>query len=486
MGPPSRVMLQSYEKERMKIDRIMIRYLVGVNKDLVLIGVILLAASGAFAEATGKIVGKVTDAKTGEGLPGANVIVLGKKLGSATDLDGSFVIINVPVGALILQASMIGFKPSKATIVQVVQGQTTVQDFRLEVQTIEIGETRHIIDPKTLDRDPDQVESSQLKGTIVTAHMEEPIRSDKNLLYCSTFQIVWNALEDEFIKEKIRLEGDPPTVQALNKRLSTKDDLSEKCYVAVAGKLTEELLQKINKSLKDKFGDQAPPEVRETINAVLPQIFAYAYLFKNLQFPVPFELCPDSLWFQTDSLERQRVVAFGFNFQTDAKKQQEMKEQIRVLSVDKDDHVIIQLITKSENDELILAMVEPKKTLFETIEAVEKACNKGRANPPQQRVGGLGIPIIDFNVKHSYPEVCGKRFLNEKWKEWWINKATQWIRFRLNERGAYLKSEARLVVIGAPWSVVFNRPFLIYLKQKGARYPYFAMWVGNTELMVKK
>jgi hypothetical protein len=30
---------------------------------------------------------------------------------------------------------------------------------------------------------------------------------------------------------------------------------------------------------------------------------------------------------------------------------------------------------------------------------------------------------------------------------------------------------------------VFDRPFLIYLKKRGATRPYFAMWVDNAELL---
>ena len=56
---------------------------------------LLLLSSGAFAGTTGKIAGKVTDKKTGEPLPGVNIIISGTTMGSATDIKGNYFIINI-------------------------------------------------------------------------------------------------------------------------------------------------------------------------------------------------------------------------------------------------------------------------------------------------------------------------------------------------------------------------------------------------------
>ena len=49
--------------------------------------------------------------------------------------------------------------------------------------------------------EPGQIEPQQLKRTLITPHMEEPIVPGKNLIYCSTFQIAWNELQENLIKE---------------------------------------------------------------------------------------------------------------------------------------------------------------------------------------------------------------------------------------------------------------------------------------------
>lgn len=98
------------------------------SKYLVLIGLIFLA-SWALAEETGKIAGKVTDAKTGERCPFTFVTILGTKIGANADENGNFVLENIPEGSYDLKADMLGYKSIVKTNVRVIQGQTTNQDF---------------------------------------------------------------------------------------------------------------------------------------------------------------------------------------------------------------------------------------------------------------------------------------------------------------------------------------------------------------------
>jgi len=75
--------------------------------------VALLIPAFVFAQSSGKIAGVVKDKSTGEPLPGVNVVIEGTTMGSATDIDGYYVILNVPVGVYTLKASYIGYKDVK-------------------------------------------------------------------------------------------------------------------------------------------------------------------------------------------------------------------------------------------------------------------------------------------------------------------------------------------------------------------------------------
>lgn len=100
---------------------------------------LLLPASMAWAQ-TGRISGAVTDAATGESLPGVNVSVEGTTLGSITDADGFYSIINVRPGTHSVRASFVGFTPAVAQDVSVNIGQTTDLDFALQEETVGLEE----------------------------------------------------------------------------------------------------------------------------------------------------------------------------------------------------------------------------------------------------------------------------------------------------------------------------------------------------------
>ncbi len=76
----------------------------------------LTFSASALAQTTGSIQGRVTDAATGEPLPGTNVMLVGTTSGAMADLDGYYYILNVQPGTYDVRASMVGFST------QVVQG----------------------------------------------------------------------------------------------------------------------------------------------------------------------------------------------------------------------------------------------------------------------------------------------------------------------------------------------------------------------------
>jgi len=55
--------------------------------------------------------------------------------------------------------------------------------------------------------------------------------------------------------------------------------------------------------------------------------------------------------------------------------------------------------------------------------------------------------------------------------------------FKLDEKGAMVKSTSMMAAAAIPKQLIYDRPFLIYLKDKNAKWPYFVMWVDNPELM---
>ncbi len=76
---------------------------------LIVVVTALLTGIAANIESTGSIGGLVKDKSTQEPLPGVNVVIVGTKRGSATNLDGEFLIDNVRIGVHRIKITMIGY-----------------------------------------------------------------------------------------------------------------------------------------------------------------------------------------------------------------------------------------------------------------------------------------------------------------------------------------------------------------------------------------
>ncbi|MFT7553137.1 MAG: hypothetical protein ACI9BV_003469, partial [Rhodothermales bacterium] len=97
----------------------------------VLVLALIVTPALTFAQSSGKVSGVVTDAETGETLPGASVVVVGTQLGTISDVDGNYYIIGVPVGRYDIQASFVGFSTSTVSGVDVSSGYTQEVNFTL-------------------------------------------------------------------------------------------------------------------------------------------------------------------------------------------------------------------------------------------------------------------------------------------------------------------------------------------------------------------
>lgn len=87
---------------------------------------------------SGKITGIVKDSKTSEPIPGVNVSVEGLKLGASSDVDGHYVILNVPPGVYTVTGSFIGYKKFRATDIRVSVDFTTILDVTMEEGSVEL------------------------------------------------------------------------------------------------------------------------------------------------------------------------------------------------------------------------------------------------------------------------------------------------------------------------------------------------------------
>ncbi len=114
---------------------------------------LLLGIGMVYAGTTGKIAGRVIDAETGDPLPGANIVIEGTQMGTASDIDGYYVILNVPPGTYTLKASMLGYQPMVVKNVVVDADRTTEINFSLKQTAIVTEEVVVVAKEPTIKKD---------------------------------------------------------------------------------------------------------------------------------------------------------------------------------------------------------------------------------------------------------------------------------------------------------------------------------------------
>jgi TonB-linked SusC/RagA family outer membrane protein len=100
---------------------------------------ICLPLSDAYAQATGTITGTVVDSADGTPLPGVNVVVQDINAGAATGTKGQYAISDVPVGTHTVVVSFVGYE-RRTVPVEVSEGETTQLDVTLVSSAVGLDE----------------------------------------------------------------------------------------------------------------------------------------------------------------------------------------------------------------------------------------------------------------------------------------------------------------------------------------------------------
>jgi len=333
--------------------------------------------------------------------------------------------------------------------------------------------------------------SEDLKQTVIVPTLDTPIPENKNVIWCASFQIAWNEMRDEIVKEPIRIQNAEEIAQRLNNAKTTKDDLVPGSYYAKVGAVADGIIEQIQQEMANRFPDVPTPEIEASAEAFV----AYAYLAANVKFTIPFfENTEEFLFGKTP------VSSFGIR-EKDTDAYNTLRSQVQILyrSADDDDYqswyereFVIDPCKDSSPNQLILARVKPKQTLAETLadmEAKIAGWNGTHDEHEFESVDVLLVPNVFYRINHHFTGLEGtdKIILNEGCPipGYWVRETSQMTDFKLDRSGAELKTEAVIVCENGARYFVFNRPFLIIMKKRGADRPFFVMWVDNAELLCK-
>ena len=120
----------------------------------------------------GNLRGVISDSLSNKPLVGANVFLLGTALGSATDLEGQYLITNIPEGNYTLKISYIGYKPKQVDIT-IVNNRSTQLDIVLVPDVLE-GE--EVVVTGQASGQMSAINQQRASNTIINVVSEEKIQ----------------------------------------------------------------------------------------------------------------------------------------------------------------------------------------------------------------------------------------------------------------------------------------------------------------------
>lgn len=336
--------------------------------------------------------------------------------------------------------------------------------------------------------------SDQLQTTVVVPTLDTPIPDGKSAVWCSSFQLAWNRLKDDVAQGPIQLTNAQAVADRLNAASQTAHDLQPDSVYAAAGLVKDNIVERIQSEMSRKF----PRVPRPQLEAPLGGAVAYSYLAAATKFDIPFFENDKVLPFK-DSAGRQTAVgSFGIR-ESDDYAYQQLRAQVRALYYRLNDkfaegeipEFIVDPCQTSQPYQLILARVDRKAHLADTLADVENKLANVNSGSIRTALGPrdtLLIPNMAWKFNHRFKELEGKdkQFQNPTLPGLHLDTALQTIQFRLDRSGAELSSEAKILVKPSARYFEFDRPFLIVMKQRDRKQPFFVMWVDNAELLQKR
>jgi len=117
-------------------------------------------------------------------------------------------------------------------------------------------------------------------------------------VWCATFQLVWNDMQNEVIKQPIVFDPQLEIVENLNEQSFTEDDISDEYYYKIYGLKTLKLKEEIENGIKEKFNQTSDildmvnwsdaPEDDDGYSNDLKNYIFYAMLYREFNFDKVF------------------------------------------------------------------------------------------------------------------------------------------------------------------------------------------------------
>ena len=299
--------------------------------------------------------------------------------------------------------------------------------------------------------------------------MDDEIARDT--AWCGTFQLIWNDLKNDVVKQDIVFNPQLKVVENLNKGSFNTTQISDSSYYKAQGIPTQELKKQIENGIKEKFNETSDILDDFVFDGNPDRYFLYAMLKKEFEFENEFDELDNGKFGEYDDVEY-----FGINSNSN----ELLRNQVQVLYYNSKEDFAIKLLTK-QNDEVIIARGNEGNTFNEIYNDVKNKQTTYQGNTELSEVDNLQIPKINFDVKKEFEELEDKEFETADREIMFIEKALQTIEFELDEKGGKVESEAGMMVNkmsalpeeSEPREFIVDDTFTIFLQEEGKEMPYF-------------
>lgn len=294
----------------------------------------------------------------------------------------------------------------------------------------------------------------------------------------------WKTIQLDIAGSPVDLQGEARQSRLLNDTPDPRPTIPDECLYATSGWVQKGIVEKINSALKERFPSKQSVEFP---GIAQDSVVAYAYLEASVKFALPYFQNREPLIF-TDSTGRKiNINSFGIRPEDDYA-YYELRKQAAILYSRRNDQYELEefamgLCRTSSPSQIVIARLPLQRTLSATVDLVEQQAALTKKHYGIGPNDVLLVPDISFSLTHHFAALEGKAFKNEIFRGQRLDVARQDILFRLDRSGAELESESKMYCLPIPTRYVLDGPFLIYMKKRDARLPYFAMWVDNAELL---
>jgi hypothetical protein len=168
--------------------------MIEVRKTIVVIATLLIVGVQLFAGTDGTIRGQVSDVE-GAPLPGAQIYIKSLEVGAVADVNGNYIILNVPVGTYSVSVMMMGYQKQTVSDVIVQMDRSMWLNFKLPVES-QIGDEVNVVAERPLVDKASTTKKVTVDSEAITSL---PMR-DLNELY---------TLQSGVIKVESRRQGIP-------------------------------------------------------------------------------------------------------------------------------------------------------------------------------------------------------------------------------------------------------------------------------------